>query len=245
MLPTRSAGVVLGILFSGVASAAALGSGGIDKNAPAAAPAPAKAAESASAPAPVTIPVVVAPPPIVPEGTYSLTYDTERDAGIAGHIVIGERSVWLWSLSGSWSEDTDRYGGSAAQRTKTDETNTRFSIGTGYRHLLGTGPTRTFIDSVFEIGYSDTTVESMSEVGTPTNTKSSQRDSHAAVSIKLGFEYFFNPSVSLEGAAGLKLTYINHGGRYADYQQNYIADRSGSEKNLDLFDAGLRVNYYW
>ncbi len=251
MQPMRLAGLVVGVLFSGAAAAAALGSGGIDENPPPvklepAKPAPPAAAAAPAAPATVQVPVVVAPPPIKPTGSYSLTYDIDRNAGVAGHIVLGERSVWLWSLSGSWSDDDERYVGSSGHITsKTSDT--QLAVETGYRRLLsGSGPTRTFMDSTIELGYRERAYDYDSNLSDNTfDAKSSMRDTHAALSFKMGFEYFFNPAFSLEGAAGVTITYTNHSGRYSNFTENYIVDRSGHNTNLELFDAGLRVNYYW
>lgn len=246
MQPTRCAGVVLGMLISSMAGAAALGSGGIDNNPPPVTLEPAKPAPAAASAVPVqSSPVVVAPPPIKPAGFYSLTYDVDRNAGVAGHVVIGNKSVWLWAVTGSWSSEDERYVGSAGHST-TESSATRAAVETGYRRLLATGPTRTFVDSTVELGYSERTIETDSNLETPAiDIKSSERDTHLALSIKMGFEYFFSPAVSVEGAAGVTLKYVDYGGQLSDYEQAFVVDRSGHETTLDLFDAGLRVNYYW
>jgi hypothetical protein len=122
----------------------------------------------------------------------------------------------------------------------------RVALSTGYRRLLGSGPTRTYIDSILELGYEDVSGEMHSNTDLPeTDVKYSERDTHTALSFKFGFEYFFTPVLSVEGAAGVTVTYVDRGGRYADYEQSYLLERSGHETTVDLFDAGLRVNYYW
>jgi hypothetical protein len=237
------------MMLSGAAGAAALGAAGIENSPPPVNLEPAKPAPPAAAaqppPAPVQIPVVVAPPPIKPAGIYALTYDLDRNVGISGHNLVSERGMWLWSLKGSYSSGDERLVGDTRHVT-TEETTTRVALSTGYRRLLGTGPTRTFVDSILEIGYEDRSGKMHSNADVPeTDVKYSERDTYAAVSVLMGFEYFFSPVLSVEGSAGLTVTYVDRGGRYADYEASYLLERSGHETIVDFFDAGLRVNYYW
>lgn len=244
---------VVGLALHAGAHAAALGAGQPEAKEPPAPkstlpavspePVPVVTPRVESAAAVATAPPAVAPMTNYPSGPYAFTYSLDGDAGVSGHIMLGPRSAWIWGVTVRWDDESERYEGSAYQTTET--TSSRLDFATGYRRWATHGQTRLFVDALAGLGYHQSETEINSNVDGLVDTRMTQRDTVMGLSVAFGFEYFFTPSISVDGTVGAGVEYTSMSGSYVDWVNNIDLERSGHKKTISLFDAGLRANYYW